>query len=74
MNTDLTLSDSQDKRLVRTYTLRASTVQRLKALVADTDAFDSHLVDILLHRALAEVAAGRWKIHRRPVKFEVELQ
>lgn len=73
MSTNSTFDRSQQDLLVRTYTLRASTVHQLKKLVATTDAYDSHLVDILLSRALAEVAAGRWQITRKPIKFEIEL-
>ena len=73
MSANSTFDRSQQELLVRTYTLRASTVQQLKELVAATDAYDSHLVDMLLSRALTEVAAGRWRIKRKPIKFEIEL-
>lgn len=61
-----------DQKIARTYRLEPETVERLKALAEQLQAFDSPLVDLLLSRALDEVEAGRWPLRKEPVKYVVK--
>lgn len=56
----------------RTYRLRPATVQRIDALSAALNLYQSTLIDALLTDALDAIDAGRLKIHTRPVKFELD--
>ena len=55
----------------RTYRLRRYTVQRLDQLAAEQTLWQSTLLEALLTYALDEVDAGRLRIHRRAVKYEL---
>ena len=52
--------------LTRTYRLNHSTVDRLNRLVAQTGAWHSEVVEMLLTTALYEVEMGHWVIRTRP--------
>jgi hypothetical protein len=56
----------------RTYRLQAATVQRIDALSAALNIYQSTLIDALLTDALDAIDAGRLKICTRPVKFELD--
>lgn len=57
------------EKLARTYRISKETLQRLEQLVTKHQTYPSPLVDMLLQRALDEVEAGNWQLHREPVKY-----
>ena len=58
----------------KTYRLKAETLRRLEALVTETGAYHSQLIDQLLTRAMDEIDAGRWKLKKKPVKWAVIIE
>ena len=60
-------SDTQ----ARTYRLRLDTVRRLDQLAGQENLWQSTLIDALLTQALDDLDAGRLRITRRAVKYEL---
>ena len=55
----------------RTYRMTPATIAAIDDLAARLELHQSAIVDALLTRAVAEVSAGKWTIHRRPTVWEV---
>jgi len=60
--------------VAKTYRLKPETLRRLAALVDETGAYHSQLIDVLLVRAMDEIDAGRWKLKKKPVKWAVVIE
>lgn len=56
----------------RTYRLQPQTVHAVDTLAAQTELYQSEIVDTLLDYALAEIAAGRLRLRRRPIAWKVD--
>lgn len=56
----------------RTYRLRPQTVHAIDDLAAQAELYQSEIVDTLLDYALAEIAAGRLRLRRRPIAWQVD--
>ena len=56
----------------RTYLLQPETAERIAQLAAELQSYSSPLADLLLTRALDEIAAGRWELGRQPIKFYID--
>ena len=56
----------------RTYRLRGNLASRVRRLATELGVHDSELICCLLTHALADVAAGRLVIRRRPVVWEID--
>lgn len=54
----------------RTYILPWGLVDRIDAQAAKQSAFQSHIVIMLLERALDEVEAGRWRLDKEATYFK----
>jgi len=61
---------SEKNKVVRTYRLSKSTLERLEALAEQQAAWPSPLVDLLLQRALDEIEVGCWTLQRTPTRYE----
>lgn len=61
------------KRISRTYVLPEDTAERCKALAGEVGCNVSHVVEMLLEKALEEVTSGRWKVQSIPVRFKMRL-
>ena len=61
----------REQHTVRTWTVSVATAERIKQLAAETEAWDSHLVDMILQRGLDAIESGEWSLRRVPVKFEI---
>ena len=63
-----------ENTIARTYRLKKATVARLEQLAEQQEAWPGQLVQLLLDRALSEVEAGKWKLRRRPIKYQVQVE
>ena len=62
----------REPHTVRTWTVTERTAERIKALATETEAWDSHLVEMILARGLDAIDSGQWPLKRVPVKFEIK--
>lgn len=63
-----------ENTIARTYRLKKATVARLEQLAEQQEAWPGQLVQLLLDRALSEVEAGKWKLRRQPIKYQVQVE
>jgi hypothetical protein len=63
-----------ENTIARTYRLKKTTVARLEQLAQQQDAWPGQLLEMLLDRSLSEVEAGKWKLRRQPIKYQVQVE
>ncbi len=63
-----------ENTIARTYRLKKTTVARLEQLAQEQEAWPGQLLQLLLDRALSEVEAGKWRLKRQPIKYQVQVE
>lgn len=61
----------REPHCVRTWTVTERTAERIKQLAAESECWDSHLVEMILRRGLDAIESGQWPLRKVPVKFEI---
>lgn len=62
-----------ENTIARTYRLKKTTVKRLEQIAEQQEAWPGQLLEKLLEAALAKVESGEWKLHRQPIKYQVQI-
>lgn len=63
---------NDDHRCTRTYRLDRQTIERVDRLAGNLNLWQSALIEAMLNLVMDDIEAGRVKLRRRPVKYELE--